>query len=182
MGYAIAAAAADLGAETILISGPTALAPPAGVQYVPIEATSELHDAVRKYFEAADCLVMSAAPSDYRPVQAHGSKLKRTGSLQLQLEPTVDILKDIAPSRRPGQIVVGFALETNNGVENARRKLTEKHLDLIVLNLAGEDSGFSTDTNRVTILRPDEEPDEWPLLPKDEVARRLMVLVAELFS
>ncbi len=182
MGYAIARAAANLGAETILISGPTALPPPESVRFVSVESTRDLHEAVREHFDGCDCLIMSAAPSDYRPVEPSETKLKRTGELSLKLKPTVDILRDIAPSKRNGQIVVGFALETNNGIENARKKLIEKQLDLIVLNQPGKDSGFGVTTNRVTLLRPDSEPDEWPLLDKGEVARRLMEAVAELLG
>jgi len=178
MGYAIAAAAVRLGAETTLISGPTGLKPPSGAVFVPVDSTADLHAAVKEHFPKTDCLVMSAAPSDYRPASVADHKLKRTGPLHLDLEPTVDILKDIAPARRDDQLVVGFALETDNGIENARRKLREKHLDLIVLNIPGADSGFSTDTNRVTILRPDTEPEPWPLLSKAEVAERLLQLIA----
>lgn len=182
MGYAIAAAAAALGAETTLISGPTGMTPPPGVELIAIESTAELHEQVRRVFGGCDCLVMAAAPSDYRPASVADRKLKRSGPLSIDLEPTVDILKSLAPDKRDGQVVVGFALETDNGVENARRKLREKHLDLIVLNLPGPDSGFSTDTNRVTVIRPGRKPDRWPVLPKDEVAARLMQLVAKLLA
>jgi phosphopantothenoylcysteine decarboxylase/phosphopantothenate--cysteine ligase len=182
MGYAIAAAAVEWGAETVLISGPTSLDPPHGVSFESVESTHDLHEAVQHHFEEADVLIMAAAPSDYRPARASDTKLKRSGSLALHLEPTVDILRSLASDRRKGRIVVGFALETDNGIENARKKLAEKHLDIIVLNQPGRDSGFLTDTNRVTILRPNAAPEEWPLLSKEEVARRLMVLIAELFS
>lgn len=182
MGYALAAAAACLGAETTLITGPTALTPPDGVTVIAIESTADLHAAVKERFPSCDCLIMAAAPSDYRPAHVADRKLKRSEGLQLVLEPTVDILRDLAPGKRDNQIVVGFALETDNGIANAQRKLREKHLDLIVLNIPGADSGFSTQTNRVTIIRADGSPEEWPLLSKDEVASRLMALVAESFA
>lgn len=182
MGYAIAAAAVELGAETTLITGPTALTPPSGVKVVAVESTSELHEAVNIHFALCDCLIMAAAPSDYRPLHQSDTKLKRAGSLQIDLEPTVDILRDLAPHKNAHQVVVGFALETDDGIANAQKKLREKQLDLIVLNSPGAESGFSTDTNRVTIIRRGGEPEEWPLLPKEEVARRLVGLVGELLG
>ncbi len=180
MGYALASAAADLGAQVTLISGPTGLTPPTGVMFVAVETTGDLHAAVKREFKTADCLIMAAAPSDYRPVHAADKKLKRSGPLTIDLEPTTDILKDIAPKKRKGQAVVGFALETDNGVEHARKKLKEKHLDLIVLNLTGPDSGFSTDTNRVTLLVPGKKPETWPLMSKEAVAAKLLLEIAGL--
>lgn len=149
---------------------------------IPIETTAELHTAVKERFESCDCLIMAAAPSDYRPARVADRKLKRSEGLQLVLEPTVDILRDLAPGKRRDQVVVGFALETDDAVANAQRKLREKHLDLIVLNIPGADSGFSTETNRVTIVRQGGSPEEWPLLSKQDVAFRLMALVAESFA
>jgi len=182
MGYAIAAASVALGAETTLISGPTGLPAPAGVRFVAVESTADLHEAVRREFKTSDCLIMAAAPSDYRPARPADKKLKRSGPLRIELEPTPDILKSIAPKRRKGQIVVGFALETDNGLANAKKKLTEKSLDLIVLNLTGPDSGFGTDTNRVTLIQPGKRPDNWPVMDKDAVAVKLMQKIALLMS
>ncbi|HOY59383.1 MAG TPA: phosphopantothenoylcysteine decarboxylase, partial [Verrucomicrobiota bacterium] len=101
---------------------------------------------------------------------------------RLELEATGDILKDVAAGKRAGQIVVGFALETTDGVANARRKLREKKLDLIVLNEPSADSGFLTDTNRVQVIGRDGEAEEWPLLAKGEVARRLVARVAAMLG
>ena len=131
MGYAIAAAATCLGAETTLITGPTALTLPDGVTVVRIESTAELHAAVKERFGSCDCLIMAAAPSDYRPAHVADHKLKRSVGLQLELQPTVDILKDLAPHRRQEQMVIGFHQQTDNGIGNAKRTLREKQLDQI---------------------------------------------------
>ncbi len=184
MGYAIAQAAAAIGAEVTLISGPTGLSAPAGVRLVPVEKTAEMRDAVLREFAKCDCLIMAAAPSDFTPAHASDSKLKRTEkSIQLTLEPTADILKGIAGQRKSGQIVIGFAVETENDEINARRKLDEKQLDLIVLNNPTEPgAAFDHDTNKVTILAPGEKSEAWPLLSKLEVAARLMDRVTFLLS
>jgi phosphopantothenoylcysteine decarboxylase/phosphopantothenate--cysteine ligase len=182
MGYAIAQAAADNGASVTLISGPTKLAPPENVEFVSIETTSDLQKAVSSCFAKSDCLIMAAAPSDFRPAQASTKKLKRTSAgLSLALEPTVDILKALAPRKKPGQVVMGFALETDDELANAKKKLKEKKLDLIVLNSAREaGAGFEHDTNRVTLLQPGRSPEEWPLMSKKDVAERLIERVAKL--
>ncbi len=182
MGYAIAHAAVNLGADVTLVSGPTYLAKPNDVIFVSIETTSELRDVLKKRFAACDCLIMAAAPSDFTPEQVAGKKIKRTKEgISLALRPTVDILKELGGRKKKGQVVVGFALETDNGVANATRKLSEKHLDLILLNRAGEPgAGFEHDTNRVTLIRPRKSPERWPLMSKDELAVRLMERVAEL--
>ncbi|HOD66792.1 MAG TPA: phosphopantothenoylcysteine decarboxylase [candidate division Zixibacteria bacterium] len=182
MGYAIAAAAAEQGASVTLISGPVELAAPEGVVLVRVESTAELHRAVGERFAQCDCLVMAAAPADYRPSRISSEKIKRIKNLRLELEATGDILKDVAAGKRAGQIVVGFALETTDGVANARRKLREKKLDLIVLNEPSADSGFLTDTNRVQVIGRDGEAEEWPLLAKGEVARRLVARVAAMLG
>ena len=182
MGYAIARAAAALGADVTLISGPTQLTKPNDVSFVAIETTSELRSAVKKRFSAGDCLIMAAAPSDFAPEQVAGKKIKRgKDGITLALRPTVDILKELGGKKRKDQVVIGFALETDNAIVNATRKLTEKHLDLILLNRAGEPgAGFEHDTNRVTLIGPRKKPERWPLMSKDELAVRLMERVAEL--
>ncbi len=183
MGYAIAEAAVSLGARTTLISGPTSLTPPGGVEFVSIESTHELYTAVEERFLTCDCLIMAAAPADFAVRDVAGQKIKKSqGSPRLELVPNVDILHTMGGRRRKDQVLIGFALETESGVANARKKLTEKNLDLIVLNNPHEQgAGFDHDTNRVTLIRSEGDPEEWPLQSKQEISRRLLEIVATLF-
>jgi phosphopantothenoylcysteine decarboxylase/phosphopantothenate--cysteine ligase len=157
MGYAIAEAARDRGADVLLISGPGSLPPPAGVEVRRIETTAELEAAVRNALPAADVLIMAAAPADYRPVTSAAAKMPREGGpTAIELEPTTDILTATAGARREGSVIVGFALETGDAVAKGGAKLERKGLDLIVVNDALEPgAGFETETNRVTILGRD---------------------------
>jgi phosphopantothenoylcysteine decarboxylase/phosphopantothenate--cysteine ligase len=143
-----------------------------------------MHKAVVETFGKTDCLVMAAAPSDFVPKSIARQKIKRgAGRLELALEPTADILTDVARRKKPRQLVVGFALETEREEEHARKKLAEKKLDLIVVNNPRtKDSAFEHDTNRVTLIRSRQKPERWPLLSKDEVARRLMDQVAKMLT
>jgi len=177
MGTAIAAAAWRRGAEVTLVAGPLAVAVPVGVRHVHVESTSEMQAAVERELPASDVLVMAAAPADYRPADVSNSKLKKTGEARsIALAENSDILASTRSSRRDGAVVVGFALETDDVVANARRKLDAKALDLIVLNDAKEPgAGFAVDTNRVTILtRGVEEPERLPLLTKHEVGDAIL--------
>ncbi|MDH4156322.1 MAG: phosphopantothenoylcysteine decarboxylase, partial [candidate division Zixibacteria bacterium] len=123
--------------------------------------------------------IMSAAPADFTPVKPLAHKIKRRSDhLSLEFEATGDILKKVSATKRKGQLLVGFALETDNAIANARNKLRDKNLDLIVLNQPGSQSGFSSDTNQVTILRPDKKPLKWPLLEKQQVAFKLLELLS----
>jgi phosphopantothenoylcysteine decarboxylase / phosphopantothenate---cysteine ligase len=183
MGYALARAARDLGAETTLISGPTDLLPPSSVRFVSVETTDQMAKAVLKHFAKTDCLIMAAAPADFAPERIAPVKIKKdSASLSLKLKPTVDILKQVAKVRRKGQCVVGFALETNNDLANARRKLVEKKLDLIVVNnptVPG--AGFEHDTNTVMLITPGKKrPVSLPLQSKDEIANQVVALVASM--
>lgn len=180
MGYALAAAAQAAGAKTVLISGPTALTPPSGVTFISIETTADMHQAVARYLKSANCLIMAAAPADFSPGQQAKQKIKKSGAeLQLSLQPTVDILKEAGVKKKKGQVLVGFALETENGVANARKKLKEKNLDLIVLNNPRDKgSAFDHDTNKVTLIRPGRKPEEWQLLPKSSLAVNLLEYLA----
>ncbi|MBU8933388.1 MAG: bifunctional phosphopantothenoylcysteine decarboxylase/phosphopantothenate--cysteine ligase CoaBC [candidate division Zixibacteria bacterium] len=181
MGYALARQAQSLGAVVTLISGPTALAAPFGVKLVAVQSTADLQKVVGESFPECDCLIMAAAPADYRPVRVHSSKMKRqAGGQNLELVPTDDILSSVTGSKREEQVVVGFALETDNGVANARKKLKEKRLDLIVLNQPGPDSGFISDTNRVSVIGPGRKPISWPLAPKEEIALKLLELIGKM--
>lgn len=179
MGYALAEAAQSLGADTVLISGPTSLTPPPGVRFVSFESTAELHQAASAEFESADCLIMAAAPADFCPSRVAAQKIKRgLAGLTIDLEPSTDILADLGARKREGQLLVGFALETDKPLENARRKLKAKRLDLIVLNQVGETTGFDSDTNQVTIIAPGRKPQSWPLQEKTEIAVRLLDMLA----
>jgi phosphopantothenoylcysteine decarboxylase/phosphopantothenate--cysteine ligase len=173
MGVSVAAAAWRRGASVTLIAGPLAVPAPVGVSLVHVESTDEMRQAVERELAQADVLVMAAAPADYRPVEASTSKLKKTGRPRaIELEENADILLSTAPLRRTGAVVVGFALETDDLIENAKRKLDGKSLDLIVLNDAKEEgAGFGVETNRVTLLaRGTAEPEQLPLLTKPQVA------------
>jgi phosphopantothenoylcysteine decarboxylase/phosphopantothenate--cysteine ligase len=175
MGFALAAAARDRGAEVTLIHGPTALPAGHGVRCQPVQTARQMHDAVLDKIPTVDVLLMAAAVGDYRPASFAGQKIKKgRGSRRVELARNPDILKTVAKLNKPGsrlQVVVGFAAETEDLRENARKKLDQKKLDLIVANdVSAPDSGFKVDTNRVTILDPHGEPTTLPLLSKDEVA------------
>ena len=173
MGTAIAAAAWRRGAEVTLVAGPLAVPVPVGVRHVRVESTNDMRAAVERELPASDVLVMAAAPADYRPSDVATSKIKKTGEARsIALTENDDILATTRAARRGGAVVVGFALETDDLVANARRKLETKALDLIVLNDAREPgAGFAVETNRVTILsRTAGEPERLPLMSKHEVA------------
>lgn len=175
MGYALAAAAWRRGAEVVLMSGPSSLAPPTGVELRRVETAEQMRAAVAEALPGADVLVMAAAVADFRPAAASGSKLKKDkGVPALVLEPTPDVLAATRGLRSDGCIAVGFALETDAPLENARRKRLAKGLDLLVLNDATEPgAGFEVSTNRVTLLSGSSE-EALPLLPKSEVADRIL--------
>jgi phosphopantothenoylcysteine decarboxylase/phosphopantothenate--cysteine ligase len=186
MGYALAEAARDYGAQVTLVTAPTGLPPVYGVDTVPVRTAAEMHDAVIDRLDATDVLIMAAAVADYRPAHTAEHKIKKQdGELVLRLERTVDILAAVAKRRTgpaDGKIIVGFAAETENLLENARDKLLRKRLDLLVANdVSASDSGFEVATNRVTLLTPDGAPDPLPLLPKEEVAERILDRVAALW-
>ncbi|HLS47080.1 MAG TPA: bifunctional phosphopantothenoylcysteine decarboxylase/phosphopantothenate--cysteine ligase CoaBC [Gemmatimonadales bacterium] len=176
MGYAVAEAAFDRGADVLLISGPSALDAPPGVSLQRIESTAELEHAVREALPAADVLVMAAAPADFRPATEGSGKLARTsGPLSLDLEPTADILAATRDARKPGSVIVGFALETGDAVAKGAAKLERKALDLIVVNDALEPgAGFEVSTNRVTILGDGGDRVEVPLQAKRGVADTIL--------
>ena len=182
MGYAIAAAAADAGAEVFLVSGPTALRAPAGTQLVPIETAEQMRDAVLGLLPNADAVVMAAAVADYRPIETQERKIKKRDAgkeLSLRMTENPDILKAIVAARRAGAIVVGFKAETGDATTEAGRMLREKKLDLVVANdVSDPGSAFGSDTDRVTFVSADGV-EALPLLAKTEVARRLVAKLAE---
>jgi len=183
MGYALAQAAWARGADVTLVSGPSALASPAGIEVVRVETTAEMAAAVAEALPVADVVLMAAAPADYRPVAPLEKKARRDeGALKLDLEPTRDILAETVPKRKPGAVVVGFALETGDPVPSARAKLETKRLDLIVANDATEPgAGPEGPTNRVTVVGKDGA-EALPLGPKEEVAEAILDRVEMLLS
>jgi len=181
MGYALAEAAARRGAHVILISGPVALDTPSGVERIDVRSTEQMHRAVLGSLDRATIVIMAAAVADYRPVMPSVNKLKRGKEhLNIELEPTMDILADVA--RRKGeQILIGFAAETEQLGEHARRKLKEKSADLIVANdVTTPGAGFDHETNIVTIFRSDGREQSLPKLTKVQVAHRILDEVIEL--
>lgn len=175
MGVALAAAAWRRGADVVLVAGPVSTPLPTGVRVERVETTGQMRDAVAREIPDADVLIMAAAPADFRPRAPATSKMKKSAEpAPIQLEGTPDILADTRPLRRNGLVTVGFALETDDALTNARAKLDAKGLDLIVLNVAGEEgAGFDVDTNRVTLVSPDEA-EELPLSSKAEVADAIL--------
>jgi phosphopantothenoylcysteine decarboxylase / phosphopantothenate---cysteine ligase len=181
MGYALANAAARRGAHVILISGPVSLDTPSGIERVDVRSTEQMHRAVLANLDCATVVIMAAAVADYRAVMPLMNKLKRGKQhLNIELEPTVDILADVA--RRKGEkLLVGFAAETEQLAEHARRKLKEKSADLIVANdVTAPGAGFDHDTNVVTIFHSDGREQSLPKLTKIQVAHRILDEVMEL--
>ena len=154
MGYALAEAARDRGANVTLISGPTKLAAPEGVEFVQIESSAQLCAAVLERGEKADVVVQAAAPADFRPKNVAERKIKKTGeSMTLELEATTDIAAELGRRKQPGQILVAFAAETNDVMDNARGKLIKKNADMVVANdVSRSDAGFGVDTNVITLI------------------------------
>ena len=176
MGVSIAAAAHRRGARVTLVHGPLEVALPRGARPVAVETTAEMAAAVRAALADADVLVMAAAPADFTASQPAAQKLKKENTPDsIAITRTADILKATRDVRRPGTVVVGFALETERVLEHAQGKLAAKDLDLIVANDATEDgAGFGTTTNRVTIIGRTGVPEPLPLASKDAVADAIL--------
>ena len=179
MGYALAEAAHSRGTDVVLVSGPTELPPPAGVTVQRVESTEDLARTLQPLMQGADALFMAAAPADFRPKTTAKTKRPRgDGALTLELEATLDVLASL--KRPKGCVVVGFALETGGGLARARQKLQDKSLDFVVLNDALEPgAGFEVTTNRVTVLSKGGGQVDLPLLPKRDVAERILDAVEE---
>ena len=158
MGYALAEAARDRGANVTLISGPTRLTAPQGVELVRIESSAQLCAAVLERGEKADVVIQAAAPADFRPKNVADRKIKKTGeNMTLELEATTDIAAELGRRKQPGQILVAFAAETNDVMDNARGKLIKKNADLIVANdVSRSDAGFGVDTNVITLITAED--------------------------
>jgi phosphopantothenoylcysteine decarboxylase/phosphopantothenate--cysteine ligase len=179
MGYALSEAALRRGARVVLVSGPTALIPPGAAEVVAVETAEEMRRAVLSRLGDATIVIKAAAVADYKPKQRSAQKIKRRGALALDLEPTPDILAEVA-SKRHSQIVVGFAAETEDVLENARRKLASKSLDAIVVNdVSRKGIGMDSERNAVTIITPTEAIDV-PETTKWEVAHRVLDAVVRI--
>lgn len=184
MGYAIADEAARRGAEVVLISGPVAIRPShPGVTVIDVESAREMHAQCEKYFPECDIAIMSAAVADYAPAEVADKKIKREKDEipQIQLVKNPDIAASLGKQKRPGQMLVGFALETNDEQTNALDKLRRKNLDMIVMNsLRDAGAGFGTDTNKITMFTLDGAPKEYPLKSKREVAADILDTVTDM--
>ena len=175
MGIEIARAFADQGAEVTLVLGPSNISPNRNnINLLPVTSAKEMYDAVMTFFPKTDIAVLSAAVADFRPEIVADQKIKKnpdTDSITLKLVKTDDILKTIGSQKKENQVVVGFALETENGIANAKKKLHTKNIDLIVLNEMSEQGvGFKTKTNKISIINKNDEMTEFDLKPKSEVA------------
>lgn len=186
MGYSLADAAARLGAEVTLISGPVSVsAKESSVKVVNVESAREMCEVAEKAFVESDIAIMCAAVADYAPANALNSKIKReTDEIPtIQLVKNPDIAATLGQKKHQGQTLVGFALETDNGIENAKRKIQSKNLDMIVLNMLSDPgAGFGTDTNRVTIITCQGETTSLPLMQKSEVAVSILEHIVKLHS
>lgn len=175
MGYAIARAAALRGARVILVSGPVSIEPPLFAKLVPIVSAEDMYNAVMKYKDEADIIIKSAAVADYTPVAVSSEKIKKQDNgMCIELKRTKDILKELGQNKRKDQFICGFAMETENLIENAVKKLESKNVDMIVANsLKTEGAGFGTDTNVVTLITSDGKT-ELPIMSKDDVAMQIL--------
>lgn len=178
MGYAVAKAAARRGAEVTLVTGPTELPPPRFCTVVPVTSAADMFEAVTSRSDQMDVIIKAAAVADYTPLEVAGDKIKKSDTdLSIPLARTKDILGWLGEHKKPGQFLCGFSMETKDLLENSRKKLQKKHLDLIAANnVKVPGAGFSGDTNVLTLIAPDLE-EELPLLSKDEAAHRLLTVI-----
>ncbi len=183
MGYALAEAARKRGAKVTLISGPSDLTVPAEVDFIQVEKAKEMYSAVKSRFGKADVLIMAAAVSDFVPSVVSPNKTKKEEEeIYLKLKPSVDILKEMG-KRKKKKILVGFSLETEDEIKNSKKKLVEKNLDLIVVNNPNvPGAGFEVDTNQVVLIERRGKTERLPLLPKKEVAEKVLDKVSVLLK
>ncbi len=182
MGFALAHTAQVRGANVTLISGKTLLSPPDGAKYIQTETADQMSKAVLDNFKHADILVMAAAVGDFKPQKTEKNKIKRKGTIRIDLEPTDDILEKLGKTKN-GRITVGFAAETNNLIKNAKAKLKKKNLDLIVVNdIIQPGAGFESETNIVKIIDRANNVEELPKRTKEEVAHRIWDRIVDLIN
>ncbi len=186
MGYAIARAAEQRGALVTLVSGPVSLETPVGVDRITVESCDQMADAMLSNLERADVIIKVAAVADYKPVSTEDKKIKKTDestSMSLALSENVDILKAIGKTKRPDQILVGFAAETNDLEMHAKAKMKKKNLDMIAANLVGgEDSGFKADTNKVKLFTRNGNVVDIPLMSKEKVAHSILDAIVKIIN
>ena len=182
MGYALAGAAAAMGAEVVLVSGPSALAAPKNVRLIKVESAAEMRAAVLEEFSDSDIVIKAAAVADYKPQQAAEHKIKKTDELlTLVLEKNPDILAELGQLKKKGQLLIGFAAETQDLLVHAQGKLERKRLDMIVANdVSLPGAGFNSDTNIVRLLYADGRKEELPKMEKRELAFRLLEKIIDL--
>ncbi len=175
MGFAIARAAMERGAEVTLICGNTNIEPPLLVNTIKVKTAAQMLEAVNEKFANADILIKAAAVADFTPVEYHDEKVKKKeGDMTIELKRTTDILKTVSAKKKQGQIVCGFSMETENMIENSKKKLEEKNLDMIVANnLKTDGAGFGVDTNVVTLITKNDVK-QLPIMSKEEVAHKLL--------
>lgn len=175
MGYALAEEAKKQGAHVVLVSGPVQLTPASGMDVVNVESAEEMYNAVLKHYSSADVVIKTAAVADYRPKMVHEHKVKKqAGDASIELERTKDILMELG-KRKKDQVLIGFAAETENVEEYARKKLTTKNADMIVANnVKAKGAGFGTDTNIVTLFKREGAVIDLPLMSKRDVAKRII--------
>ena len=181
MGYALAKAALSRGAHVTLVSGPVSINPPSGADLISVNSAKEMYEAVISKKDEQDVFIMAAAVADYTPASFSEQKIKKSDDdMTIQLERTSDILKEIGHSKKPGQVVAGFAMETEKLIENATKKLDSKNADLIgANNTKDEGAGFGTDTNKITLISRNGT-EEIPLLSKDECANIILDKITEI--
>lgn len=175
MGYVIAEAAAERGAEVTLVSGPVELPLPEGVKTIPVVTAEEMYRAVMEVADSQDIIIKAAAVADYRPKKVNGEKTKKAeGDLVIELERTKDILSELGARKKPGQCICGFSMETEHVLENSRKKLEKKHVDMIAANsIREEGAGFGGSTNHLVLITPEGKKD-LGMLGKEECAQRLL--------
>ena len=175
MGYAIAKAAYRRGANVKLVSAPSALHAPSGIEVINVTSAIQMCDAVMQNSQWADVIIKSAAVGDYRPKQQQEQKIKKDSDMTLELVKNPDILQQLGMNKRPDQVLIGFCMETQNLLDNATEKLKKKNCDIMIANnLFDKGAGFAHDTNTVTVLKPDEQPRSLPNMSKDDLAHIIL--------
>ena len=169
-----------MGANVVLVSGPVSLKAPDGVEVDHVETAAQMREVVMKHAPDADIIIKAAAVADFTPIYPQPQKIKRKGPLTIDLQPTEDVLAEVAKGWRKGQVLIGFAAETQNAIENARGKLVAKSIDAIIVNDVSKPGiGFDSDRNAVTILTKDDSI-ELPEASKTDIARQLMQFIAKM--